>query len=75
MRKKRIVHKLLLDTKAKIPFPSANLVLYQPSVAEIGLVGEPNFLTAVNALTKDYKSIKIEDNSNLDNLTNFDILM
>ena len=75
MRKERIVHKLLLDTKTKILFPSANLVLYQPSVAEIGLVGEPNFLTAVNALTKDYKNIKIEDNSNLDNLTNFDILM
>ena len=75
MRKQRIVHKLLLDTKVDIPFPSAELVLHQPSIAEIGMIGEHSFLTAVNALTKDYKSIKIEDNSNLDNLTNFDILM
>ena len=75
MNRKRIVHKLLLDTKSDIPFPSAQLTIYQPSIAEIGLLGEPQFFVAVNSLTRDYKSLKIEDNFDLDSLTNFDILM
>ena len=72
---RRIVHNLLLDTKQVIPFPSARLIIYQPSIAEIGLINEPSFLTAVNAITKDYKKMKVEDNSDLDSLSNFDILM
>ena len=75
MIKKRVVHKLLLDTKANIPFPAAQLTIYQPSIVEIGLIGEPKFFVAINSLTKDYKSMNLEDNSNLDSLTNFDILM
>lgn len=74
-RRERIVHNLLLDTKQVIPFPSARLIIYQPSVAEIGLINEPSFLTAVNAITKNYKTMKVEDNSDLDSLSNFDILM
>ena len=74
-RRERIVHNLLLDTKQVIPFPSARLVIYQPSIAEIGLINEPSFLTAVNAITKNYKTMKVEDNSDLDSLSNFDILM
>lgn len=74
-KKKKIVHKLLLDTKAPIPFPQAKVEIYQPSVAEIGLMGEPNFFIAVSTLTKDYKSLIHEDNLDLDDLTNFDILM
>ncbi len=73
--KKKLVHKLLLDTKAKVPLPSAQLVFYQPSIAEIGMLGEPNFLMAVNALTKDYKKLVPQDNFDLDSLTNFDIIM
>ena len=77
MHKKKVIHKLLLDTKDKIPFssPSAQLVIYQPSIAEIGMLGEPNFLMAVQVLTKDYKKTISKDNSDLDNLTNFDIIM
>lgn len=75
MNRERIVHKLILDTKANIPFPSAQLIIYQPSLAEVALLGESNFFVAVNALTKDYKSMNFKDNSDLDNLTNFDILM
>ena len=73
--RKRIVHNLLLDTKQNIPFPSARLIIYQPSIKEIGLIGETTFFMAVNALTKDYKNIQVEDNSDLDSLSNFDILM
>lgn len=75
MKKEKIVHKLLLDTKAKIPFPPAQLIIYQPSIAEIGMLGEVNFFIAVSSLTKDYKKSILQDNSNLDSLTNFDIIM
>lgn len=75
MKKERVVHKLLLDTKTDIPFPAAQVTIYQPSITEIGLLGEPQFFVAVNSLTKDYKSMKFEDNFDLDSLTNFDILM
>lgn len=74
-KRKRVVHKLLLDTKSYIPFPSAQLTIYQPSIEELSFLGEPQFFVAVNSLTRDYKSLKIEDNFDLDSLTNFDILM
>ena len=72
---KRIVHKLLLDTKANIPFPSAQLTIYQPSVKEIAMFGESNFLVAVSSLTKNYKNEISQDKTDLESLTNFDILM
>ena len=74
-QRKRAVHKLYLDTKADIPFPSAQLVIYQPSIEEICYLGEPQFFVAANSLTRDYKKLKVEDNFDLDSLTNFDILM
>ena len=76
MRKEKIVHKLLLDTKADVPFPAAQLTIYQPSIREIALLDEHNFFMAIGSLTKDYKSMLAnQDNFDLDNLTNFDILM
>ena len=75
MKRENIVHKIYLDTKAKIPFPPAQLVIYQPSIVEIAFIGETNFFMALNALTKDYKNSMIKDNSDLDSLTNFDIIM
>ena len=68
-----IIPRLLLDTKANIPFPQAQLTIYQPSVKEISFIGESDFFVAVNALSKDYK--KYQDNSDLSNMSNFDILM
>ena len=56
-----------------IPFPQAQLTIYQPSIAEIGLIGESDFFVAATALSKDYK--KYQDNSDLSNMSNFDILM
>jgi hypothetical protein len=75
MKKEKIVHKLLLDTKAKIPFLPAQLIFYQPNITEIALFGESIFFVAVTSLTKDYRKLIVKDNSNLDNLTNFDVIM
>lgn len=71
--KELIVPRLLLDTKQPIPFPQAQLTIYQPSVAEISLINESDFFVSVNAISKDYK--KYQDNFDLSNMTNFDILM
>lgn len=73
MKKTLIIPRLLLDTKMNIPFPQAQLTIYQPSIAEIGLIGESDFFVAANALSKDYK--KYQDNSDSSNMSNFDILM
>ena len=75
MKKEKIVHKLLLDTKTKIPFPSAQLTITQPAIEDIALIGENNFFIAINMLTKEYKNEIVKDNSDLDSLTNFDIIM
>ena len=75
MKRQRVVHKSYLDTKADIPFTAAQLVIYQPSIVEIAMMGEPQFFVAVNSLTKDYKNLNLQDNSDLDSYTNFDILM
>ena len=33
-----VIPRLLLDTKANIPFPQAQLTIYQPSVKEISFI-------------------------------------
>lgn len=73
-KRESIVPTLLLDTKTDIPFSSAQVTIYQPSIKEISMIGESDFLIGVSALSKDYKSMN-KDNSDLSELSNFDILM
>lgn len=69
-----VIPRLMLDTKANIPFPAAQLTIVQPSIKDISLLGEEsNFLVSVNALTKNYRAIK--DNFDLSQLSNFEIFM
>lgn len=75
MKRKPIIHKLLLETKVPIPFKEAQLVIMQPSIKEIGLINESVFFIALNSLTKDYVDLKIEDNLDLTKLSNFEIFM
>ena len=73
-RQHLIIPTLLLDTKTNIPFSSAQVTIYQPSIQEISMIGESDFLVGINALSRDYKSMH-KDNSDLSELSNFDILM
>ena len=73
MMKERVIPELTLDIKTDIPFPQAQLTIHQPSITEISMIGEIDFLVGVNALAKDYQ--KYKDNSDLSNMSNFDILM
>ena len=65
-RRELIIPRCKLDTKVDIPFPQAQISIYQPSYEEISLIGESEFLVGVNALSKDYKSLQDNfDSSNL----------
>lgn len=43
-------YRLNLMTGSDIPIPECQLTLHQPSVKEIGLVGEEDFLSALQLL-------------------------
>ena len=69
-----VVPRGLLDTKGDIPFPAAQVTIYQPSFKEIAMLGkESDFFIGVKALIKNYKTF--EDNSDLSQFSNFQILM
>ena len=67
-------YRLNLMTGADIPIPECQLTLHQPSIKEIGLVGEEDFLSALQLLWIN-KNSYLEDNINLSDMTNFQIFM
>lgn len=74
MQRQPVVSQGLLDTRAPIPFPEAQITIYQPSIKEIEMSGaESSFLMGANALSKNYSNI--EDKINPSQASNFDILM
>ena len=66
---------LLLLTGGDIPFPDAQLVIHQPRIEEIAFLGEENFYTGLEFLRFSKNSLTVEDEKNLENQTDFDILM
>ena len=74
MRKKSVVARLILDTGVPVPFPAAQVVISQPTIEEIGMIGGDNiFLMGVEALTRNY--LAIQDKVDLGDLSNFEIFM
>lgn len=65
---------LALFTGVDIPIPSCQLIIHQPSITEISMVGEKAFLVGVQTLCID-KSQFEEDGRNLSNTTNFQLFM
>ena len=66
---------LLLLTKNDIPFISAELTIHQPSLQEIGLIGEDAFFTGAQFLTITKNSIEGLSSQDAQKITNFDIVM
>lgn len=66
--------RLALMTGIDIPIPECNLVIHQPTIKEISFMGEKDYFLAIQTLSLDKKSL-IEDETLLDNLTNFKIFM
>lgn len=67
-------YRLGLACGTDIPIPSCKLVLHQPSLKEIGLIGEQVFFTGVQCLSVS-KNMFIEDKTDLDDINNFYIFM
>lgn len=66
---------LSLMTGIDIPIPSCRLVLHQPTVYEISLLGELNFFTGAQYLCIDKHTISSQAKVDLSNQNNFQIFM
>ena len=67
-------YRLALMAGIDIPIPECQLVLHQPNIKEIAYIGEKNFFTGVQCLCLQ-KNMVIQDESLLQNTTNFQIFM
>ena len=65
---------LALFTGVDIPIPDYQLVLHQPTIKEISMIGEKDFLTGVQYLCVDKEQFR-EGEKDLSNTTNFQIFM
>lgn len=66
---------LLFLSGNNIPFIEAQLIIHQPTIKEIGLIGEEVFFTGCQLLNFSKNLLNEEDKSNLEDKTNFDILI
>lgn len=69
------VDDLILLSGNDIPFESAQLIIHQPTIKEIALIGEENFFIGCQMLNFSKKILSIQDNSDLSNKSDFDIFM
>ena len=56
------------------PVPQCKLIIHQPRIKEIALIGEQDFFTGVQCLCLN-KSMFVKDESDLSNVNNFQIFM
>ena len=65
---------LALFTGVDIPIPECQLIIHQPTIKEISMIGEKFFLTGIRVLTIDKEDLEKGEN-NLSNTPNFQIFM
>ena len=66
---------LLLLSGNDLPFIEAQIIIHQPSIKEIALIGEEAFFTGCEMLKFSKNILSEEDKSHLGDQTNFDILI
>lgn len=66
--------RLALMCGTDIPVPECQLVIHQPRIKEIALIGEQDFFTGIQCLCLN-KSMFVQDESLLGNTSNFQIFM
>jgi hypothetical protein len=66
---------LMLMAGVDIPFPGAQVSIHQPSIKEIGLIGEESFYSGCGTLNFSKNSLSLEDRIALKDYTDFEILM
>lgn len=74
-RKNNMLTDLLLLSGNDIPFIEAGLVLHQPTIKEIGYIGESCFFTGLEMLNFSKNILPEEDKIHLESQSNFDILI
>lgn len=70
-----MLDKLLLFSGNDIPFAEAQMTIHNPTLKEIAYIGEDAFFTGFQMLTLSKELLPDEDKVNLENLSNFDILI
>ena len=66
--------RLALMCGTDIPVPECQIVLHQPQIKEIALIGETDFYSGVSTLCINKKILQ-QDDSVLENVSNFEIFM
>lgn len=70
------ISELILQTGEDIPFPEGQLIIHTPKIREISLLGEDTFFMGCSLLNfSKEKFLNEQDKINLNNKTDFDILM
>lgn len=70
-----MVNDLLLLSGNDIPFVPAQITIHQPTIKEIAYLGEETFFTGCQLLNFSKNILSEEDKVNLEERTNFDILI
>ena len=70
-----MLNELLLLSGNDIPIEEANLVLHQPTLKEIALIGEDKFFSGCEFLRFTKEKLNSEDRNRLENISNFNIIM
>lgn len=70
-----MLNDLLLLSGNDIPLEKISLLLHPPTIKEIALIGEKNFFSGCELLRFTKDSISSKDKINLENLSNFEIIM
>lgn len=66
--------RLALMCGTDIPIPECRLIIHQPTIKEIAMIGEADFFSGVQCLCLN-KSMFVQDKINLANTSNFQIFM
>lgn len=69
------IDELLLLSGQDVPFPSAQLQIRQPRIKDIAVVGEKDFFAGTGLINFDKDTLDVQDNSVLEKVSNFDIIM
>lgn len=70
-----MLNELRLLSGNDIPFFEAQIIIHQPTIKEIGLIGEETFYSGCGVLNFSKDNLSEQDRINLGNKTNFEILM
>ena len=70
-----MISSLLLLSNNDIPFISAQLTIHQPTLKEIGLIGEDTFFTGIQTLMIKKENLAEIPPEYYDKISNLDILL